>query len=161
MWFLSILLLVCAPDTLDDRRAALEQAVDAYTEPLALGWERETARIAWVDLNGDRRDDALVYLSGSNWCGSDGCTVLVFEAMDEIDAEEFGAYRPAAEIGPTSGPIRVVESGQIWADLVAHAKDGTLRRLRFDGESYPPSISSAPHMEDTPIGGTLLFTDAR
>ena len=158
MWFLSVVFLLCAADTLDDRSEVLEQAIEAYSAPLGLSWDRSETEIAWVDLNGDERADALVYLTGPDWCGSSGCTVLVFEAMDEIDAEEFGAYRPAAEISLVNGPVHVVDTDRIWSDLVARADDGTLRRLRFDGESYPPSPGSAPRGR-APAGATVLFAD--
>ena len=159
MWFLTFLLLLsCPADTLDDRRDVLFDAIAGYADPLGLSWDSTEVRVAWVDLNGDQRDDALVALSGQAWCGSGGCTVLVFEAMHGVDAEEFGAYRPAAEIRLVNGPVHVVDTDRIWSDLVARADDGTLRRLRFDGESYPPSPGSAPRGR-APAGATVLFAD--
>lgn len=32
---------------------------------------------AFVDLQGDGKRDAVVYLTGSAWCGSGGCTILI------------------------------------------------------------------------------------
>lgn len=160
MGFLSILLLLIgAADTLDDRRADLLQAVALYAEPLGLAWDSTAVRVAWVDLNGDAAEDALVYLSGEAWCGSGGCTVLVFEAMHGVDADEFGAYRPAAEISLMHGPILVADGSGPWCDLLAESDDGVLHVLTFDGETYPFSPGDAPRLVGDVPTGTLLFTD--
>src|ERR1041385_8331670 len=34
---------------------------------------------AFVDLNGDGKPEAVVYLSGRLWCGSGGCHTLILE----------------------------------------------------------------------------------
>ena len=160
MWFLTFLLLLsCPADTLDDRRDVLFDAIAGYADPLGLSWDSTEVRVAWVDLNGDQRDDALVALSGQAWCGSGGCTVLVFEAMHGVDAEEFGAYRPAAEISLMHGPIVVAEGDGLWADLVVQGEDGTMRVLRFDGETYPLSPGGAPLLDGAAPAGTTLFAD--
>ena len=159
MWLLTLLLMACPADTLDERTDDLHAAIDAYARPLGLAWDPGSIRIAWTDLNGDRRDDALVYLTGSAWCGSGGCTVLVFEAMDDLDAEEFGPYRPAAEIGLVHTPIRVVRTRQIWCDLIAADEGGTFRRLSFNGDTYPPSPGSAPAIRGPLPLGEIVFAD--
>ena len=158
MWILAFLLsLVCVADTTDDRRADLYVAITNYVEPLDLHWDSTTVRVAWVDLNGDKLDDALVSLTGPEWCGSGGCTVLVFEAMDAIDAQEMGAYRPAAEISLVHGPILVAPGRGYWADLVVESDAGDLRVLHFDGETYPMSPGSGARLTGAkPKGRTVL-----
>lgn len=157
---LLVLALACAADTTDGRQDALEGAIAAYVEPLGLRWEPTTAQVAWADLNGDGLDDALVTLSGSDWCGSGGCTLLVFEAMDEIDAEEMGPFRPAAEISMVRGPVRVVPGWGYWSDLIVDSRDGA-RVLRFDGQSYPPSSSDGEVLRGPLPAGTTLFADGQ
>lgn len=34
---------------------------------------------AWRDLNGDQIKDAVVLLQGKEWCGSGGCTMLIYQ----------------------------------------------------------------------------------
>ena len=34
-------------------------------------------RSAFVDLNDDGAQDAIVYVTGRSWCGSGGCTLLI------------------------------------------------------------------------------------
>ncbi len=160
MWFLSVLLLLfCRADTVEDRRADLLAAIADYVEPLDVPWDSTAVRVGWIDLNGDGREDALVSLKGDAWCGSGGCTVLVFEAMDDLDAEEFGAYRAAAEISLMHGPILIAKGDGLWADLIAEGEDGTMHVLQFDGETYPVSPGSAPRLEGAPPGGTIVFAD--
>ncbi|PAP75525.1 hypothetical protein [Rubrivirga marina] len=160
MWILSLaLILACAADTTDDRRADLLDAVARYADPLSLAWDSTSTRVAWTDLNGDGRDDALVYLTGADWCGSSGCTVLVFEQLDGIDADEFGRFRAAAEISLVSGPVTVVEGRGYWRDLVVDSDAGP-RRLQFDGETYPMSPAGGLRV-DGPVKGTTLFADGR
>ena len=159
MWLLSLLfVLTCAVDTTDDRRADLLDAVADYVAPLGLAWDPAGTHVAWTDLNRDGRDDALVYLTGRDWCGSGGCTVLVFETMDEIDAEEFGTYRPAAEISMVSGPIRAVRSRGYWSDLIVTGEHGPTV-LRFDGETYPMSPGDGEPVRGRIPPGKTLFAD--
>lgn len=161
MWLLSLLLaFACAADTTDDRRGDLYDAVGAYVEPLGLRWDSTAVRLAWTDLNGDGREDALVYLTGMDWCGSGGCTVLVFESMDEIDAAEFGRFRPAAEISMVHGPILATPGRGYWCDLIVEGERGTLRVLRFDGETYPMSPGDGVRLDGAKPPGTTLFAEA-
>ncbi len=141
--------------------AQLLQAVHAYVTPFDAPNEDLQVRTEWADLNGDGADDALVYLDGTSWCGSGGCTVLVFEAITgEADIAELGAFRPAAEISLMSGPIVVAETSHDgWADLVVENKDGQRVALQFDGETYPASPGDGVALGSNPIG-TILFATA-
>lgn len=159
MWLAILLLtLVCAVDTTDDRQAELQDAITDYIEPLGLRWDASTVRVGWTDLNGDGMEDALVALTGRDWCGSGGCTLLVFEAMNAIDAQEMGAFRPTAEISLVRGPIRVVPGWGYWCDLIVESGNGP-RVLRFDGETYPPSPSDGDVLRGPMPAGTTLFAD--
>ena len=157
MWTLSLLLaLTCSADTTDRRTDELYAAITRYVQPIGLDWSRRTTRIAWIDITRDGREDALVYLSGADWCGSGGCTLLVFEQMDPRDAEEFGRFRPSAEISMVSGPIRVVRSRGYWSDLIVRSPRGW-SRLRFDGESYPMSPADGEPVRGQVPRGRVVF----
>jgi len=161
MWIAALLLAsVCAADTLDDRRADLFAAVASYADPLDLRWDSTSTRVAWADLNGDGRDDALVTMTGADWCGSGGCTLLVFEAMDEIDAEEMGPFRPAAEISLVQGPVHIVRGRGLWSDLIVETGDQT-RVLHFNGDTYPPSPRDGDTLRGPMPPGTTLFADGQ
>ena len=161
MWLVSLVLLVSAADTADTRRQEVLQAVDRYVEPLELTWDPAAVCIGWADLNQDRRPDPVVYLAGVDWCGSGGCTLLVFEAMDDVDAQEWGRYRPAAEVSMVGGTIHVVLSGSTWSSLIVTGADGSPRVLRFDGETYPQSPADGEPLDGPIPEGPTLFSDAR
>ena len=162
---LSILPVVTPPDSLaadSAARRALAEAVERYAGPLDPDWDGAGWRAAWTDLNGDSRLDALVYLDGPAWCGSGGCTVLVMEAIPEEDAEELGAFAPAAEISLMHGPVTVSPTASHgWRDLAVEDGQGHWRRLRFDGETYPFSPADGDKLDATPVVGTVLFDDTR
>lgn len=149
-------------DTTDEGRQLLQEALRSYVQPFDTNWDSTAVRIAWIDLNDDRRDDAIIYLTDEDWCGSGGCTILVFEAMDEFDAQEMGAFRPAAEISLMHGPVHISQHRtNRWRDLIVRDGDGVSRVLRFDGETYPMSPGSAERLQGRQPHGTTLFADGR
>lgn len=96
-----------------------------------------------VDLNGDGRPEALVYLFGSYTCGSGGCNTLVFRQT------EAGDYKLVAEISLTHNPVVVSEHRTNgWNDLIFTVAGGGARAhhavLRFDGKTYPNNPTTAP-----------------
>lgn len=140
---------------------AVMQAVHAYTAPFSAPAEDLQIRTEWADVSGDGVDDALVYLESATWCGSGGCTLLVFEAITgEDDIAELGAFRPAAEISLVAGPVQVAAAtaGE-WADLIVTGDGGQPVALRFDGETYPMTPSAGIAMRASATG-PVLFASA-
>lgn len=157
-----VALLVSPADTTDERQVQLDAAIRAYVRPFDRTWDPGSARVAWVDLNGDRLDDALVLVEDPDWCGSGGCTLLIFEQMNEADAEEMGAFRPAAEINLVHGPVHVSRGrANQWRDILVRDQDGRLRTLRFNGETYPFSPAEGRRLRGRASGVTTLFADGR
>lgn len=160
---LSLVLLLTPPDSSatdsSARQIQLMQAVEAYVAPVAN--EDVRLRTEWADLNGDGTDDALVYVESESWCGSGGCTVVVFEAItDSVEVAELGAFRPAAEISLMHGPVVVAETQtEGWADLLVQSETGSTMRLCFTGETYPMSPSDGIALAG-PAAGTTLFASA-
>lgn len=165
MLALALALLLAPTDTTAAQEppaaALLLNAVQAYVEPLDEADENVRIRIEWADLTGDGVDDALVYLDAPSWCGSGGCTVLVFEAITGEEAvAELGAFRPAAEISLMNGPVVVSDTRhEGWAELVVTQEDGARVALQFDGETYPASPADGV-AADSSTPGTVLFADA-
>ena len=89
----------------------------------------------------------------TSWCGSGGCTVLVFETVTGDDVDELGAFRPAAEISLMHGPVEVSKTThEGWADLIVEKADGQRVALRFDGETYPQSPADGVAVADSVPG---------
>ena len=124
---------------------------------------------AFVDINDDGKQEAIVYLSDSTgtYCGSGGCPTLVL-------APQGSSFRVVAHILITRPPIRVLSgSSHGWRSLGVWVQGGGIQpgyeaELQFDGKSYPtnPSVSPARPLAANAAGkivipqgadGTLLY----
>lgn len=93
-------------------------------------------RAATTDLDADGVDDLLMLLDDPNWCGSGGCSLLVFHG------DSGAGYRLVTHTTVTRPPIAV--GGQRhngWHDLLVGVggdgnQAGTVA-LQFNGASYP------------------------
>lgn len=122
-----------------------------------------------VDLDGNGREEIVVYLSGRKTCARNGCTTVIYAP------EGKDGYRRVAAIAATNLPIGAVQARSAgWRDLVVHVRGGRAKspmvELFFDGTTYPknphardPLIVPASDpgaviiaASDTPDGGELL-----
>jgi len=97
---------------------------------------------AWVDLNDSGRLDAIVYLSGTNWCGNGGCVLLVLEPSQS-------SFKVRARTTVTWPPIGLLQSKTHgWRDIVATVGGGGIPGhqivLAFDGTRYPRNPTAPP-----------------
>ena len=93
---------------------------------------------ASYDLDGDGRQEALVYLEDPIWCGPHGCDLLIFTPTGN------GQWRQVAEISTGAVPVRVLERRtRGWRDLSLYVRTslmpGEQRRFTFDGSGYASS----------------------
>jgi len=96
-------------------------------------------REAFVDLDGDGREDLLMLLDDPNWCGSGGCTLLVFRNQPD-------GFELVTETSVTRPPIAVSNQRHAgWHDLLVNVGGGGLESgtvaLQYDGTGYPPDPS--------------------
>jgi hypothetical protein len=113
-----------------------------------------------IDLNGDGRDETVVYVVSPMYCGTGGCNTLVFTPRD-------GGLREVSSLSITRPPIVAAETtSNGWRDLVVHVSGGGIlpgydARLRFDGRSYPgnPSVPPAEPVKGA-VKGAVLISDA-
>jgi len=87
-----------------------------------------------VDLNGDGRDEVLVYLLGSVFCGTGGCNLLLFTRRPD-------GYSLVNEFPISRLPVIVSEQKTAgWSDLVRPESGGGVPasyvRHVFDGRRY-------------------------
>lgn len=94
-----------------------------------------------ADLNGDGKDEILVYVVGPMVCGTGGCKLLVF-------APEGTGHRLVSSISVVQPPVRAsLHRSSGWRDLIVHVAGGGAKSrdvaLAFDGKSYPtnPTVS--------------------
>ena len=125
---------------------ALAVAVRTFTG----GSENQSFRHSFVTLNGDRSPEALVLLSGSNWCGSAGCTLLAFRQVR-------GKFVLASRITVIQTPIRVLpESTHGWKTLIVYSKGRGNVLLRFDGNRYPLNPSMQPVATEAQVKASTM-----
>jgi len=98
---------------------------------------------AFVDLNGDGRKEAVVYITGRGWCGSGGCPTLVV-------TPDGSTWRVVTKILLTRPRIRVLAAtSHGWRSLTVWVQGGGIQdgyeaELRFDGKTYPANPTVPP-----------------
>lgn len=103
----------------------------------------------FVDLNGDNVLDAIALLQGMDWCGSGGCTMMVFEGGNN-------AMTFKSKSTVTDTPIRVASTkSNGWNDLIV-SSDGKDRKLTFDGKKYPSNPSVLPQAKGEDVTGATV-----
>jgi peptidoglycan hydrolase-like protein with peptidoglycan-binding domain len=104
-----------------------------------------------LDLDGTGpREMMLVYLMGSQVCGTGGCTMLVMQASEN-------GYRVISRIPAVQQPVIISnQRTNGYPDLIIYTAGGGLapayRRLRFNGSSYPTNPTGEPAL---PAGTTV------
>ncbi|MGF1727796.1 hypothetical protein [Photobacterium nomapromontoriensis] len=107
----------------------------------------------YADLNGDGLDDAVVFLQGMQWCGSGGCTLMVFENLGD-------RYRFISKASVTSTPISVAKTATNgWQDLIVWSRGSGFVLMQFDGDEYPRNPSLVQLAGDSQIQGAQLILE--
>jgi hypothetical protein len=112
---------------------------------------------AFVDLNGDGTQEAIVYLTGQSWCGSGGCTTVIL-------ARNRSSWRVLTHMTITRPPIRVLsKASNGWRNISVWVQGGGIQpsyeaELRFDGKTYPsnPSVPPARRSAGKAIGEVVI-----
>jgi putative lipoprotein len=90
---------------------------------------------AFVDLNDDGRDEALVWFQDSEWCGTGGCPLTVF-------VERRSRWKPLSTTLVTRPPVKLLPTRTNgWHDIGVRQAGGGIGkpyegRLRFNGRRY-------------------------
>ena len=117
---------------------------------------------AFTDLNGDGRDEAIVYVTGKDMCGSGGCEL-------EIYTPRGASWREVTSLSVTRPPIRLLASkSHGWRDLGVFVAGGGIIpgydvQLRFDGRTYPtnPTAPPARPLRKRKASRVLIDADAK
>lgn len=109
-----------------------------------------------IDLNDDGNDDAIVLLTGPMWCGTGGCTLLIFQGLKD-------SARFVSDSSLVRGPITVSSSRTNgWRNLIITVSGGGAVpgrvALKFDGGKYPLNPSIQPRLDpNANIEGDEIF----
>ena len=113
---------------------------------------------AFKDLNGDRRDEAIVYLMGDWWCGSGGCPTLILAPID-------GSFVVISNILATRPPILVLRStSHGWRNLGVFVQGGGIMQgyeteVQFDGRRYH-ALTPPKRLARDAAGETIFTTSS-
>lgn len=115
---------------------------------------------AFLDLDGEGRNEAVVYLQDRHFCGTGGCGMQILTRRAE-------GWRVVSSTAIGWPPIRALETrSHGWRDLsVVVAGGGVIpgyeALLAFDGRTYPdnPSVPPARPLRRRPPGETLIQRD--
>ncbi len=147
----SVVTIACA-DTAPP--ASLVGAVRARLESQGHG-EKPEFRHALVDLDEDGTEDAIVLITSRAWCGSGGCTMLVFRGTPD-------GFEWVSSSTITNEPIRVLlDRAHGWHSLAVRVRGGGISPrdaiMPFDGRRYPPNPSMQPQPTPAELSGSRLL----
>lgn len=137
------------------QRLQLERAVDAWSG------SKSTIhfRFALVDLNDDGIPDALVLATGPDYCGLEGCVLVVLRG--NLD----GSFQAISSSTVTREPIAILqERMQGWHSLTvssgAGAVTGCQVRMAFNGSGYPenPALEACATGEQLQSSSRVTLT---
>ncbi|WP_296279412.1 hypothetical protein [uncultured Acinetobacter sp.] len=115
------------------RDSNLKQSVQNYTHDQSL------FDVAFDDLNVDGQDDAIVLLKGQEWCGSGGCTMLIFKGKSN---QEFEFLSKTTLVDSPVYSTHAVQN--TWKQLSVYSRKHGQVMLKFDGSGYPLNPSLLP-----------------
>lgn len=135
-------------------RADVDQAMRDYFRLHKTDPSNNQYRWLTYDLNGDGNEELLAQL---DWCGSGGCTLLIFEHHQE-------SWRFNSRITLVNTPINLGnQRNHGWQDLIFHVSGGGAKAnrhlMQYDGISYPLNPSVAPVALGEQISSVELFAD--
>lgn len=115
-----------------------------------------TYKRADADLNGDGRKEVFIFLTGADYCGSGGCTLVIVSPHGN-------GYRTVMRATVTQLPIRLLPtSTNGWRDVGVMVEGGGITRpyearLRFNGRRYPSNPTVPPAIPLRRPSGTVLI----
>ncbi|WP_074928113.1 COG3650 family protein [Enterovibrio norvegicus] len=136
------------------RNPKVDAALKAYLGEALDKIDPVTYRWLTQDLNQDGQDELLVI---TDWCGSGGCTLLVF-------ANNKGDWQFNSRITLVHLPFQMSNAtSQGWHNLIMPVGGGGAKPathvLKFNGQRYPGNPSIAPEVSKPDSADTYLFAD--
>ncbi|MFW1799300.1 hypothetical protein ACG9YX_04580 [Acinetobacter nematophilus] len=133
---------------LQQRDIHLKQQVEAYTQG------QSTFNVAFNDLNQDGIEDAIVLLNGLDWCGSGGCSMLVFKGGEN---QQFEFLSKTTLVDTPVYVTSYMHNG--WKQLFIYTPKHGQVMLKFDGKQYPfnPSLLPLQTAKLAPNSAQLIF----
>jgi hypothetical protein len=130
-------------NTLFEKNDALANAAKSFLGTKSIGISFDNGHYGYnlLDLNGDGTEDALMYLSGSNFCEDNKCTLLIAQGDSK------GQFTVHSMVQFIDLPILVSDNSftKGWKDIITMVfdqnKTGRVVKLAFNGKNYPASTT--------------------
>lgn len=147
LYLLGMLLILPATPALAGDVPALEKAIKAWAEESTA----PTFKHAFADLNDDGIDDAIVLITDNQYCGSGGCSFVIFQGVA-------GGFKVVSSSTITRAPILLLpEKKKGWHTLSVFVAGGGAKpgqvMMRFDGIEYPGNPSMEPKAKVSDLKG--------
>ena len=107
-----------------------------------------------VDLNDDGKNEYLVGLTGSTFCGSAGCNMLVLNNKFGINTKMTIVQFPVYVGAP--GTKEVTKK---YSNIYVRTKGVGYVKMAWNGTKYPTNPSLAPTISESLISGKNAFLD--
>ena len=135
--------------------ARLATTVRAFLQK-HIGWGASAERnlrysFAQISLDGKSPQQVFVYLAGSGWCGTGGCTAFLLEPKGD-------SFTVIDRFTLARLPIRILPSTTNgWHDIAMPVQGGGITDehmtiLKFNGRAYPSNPSMAPKLAEKLAG---------
>jgi hypothetical protein len=136
---LAIALLAAGPACHAQNLDSLDAAVRAFTR----GAITPSYGYVWVSLASEDKPAAVVLLQGGEYCGSGGCTLVIFRSSGN-------GLKLVSSSTISSEPLGVLtERKHGWRTLLVTTRGKGAVLMRFDGSRYPlnPSLQTVASKE--------------
>jgi len=125
-------------------RRVLQRVYEGVADPSDDDRSNAWIGIAFVDLNGDGVDEAIVFGPVSrDWCGTGGCEIAVYEQRGR-------RWTLKCSTGVSHDPIGILTTRHFgWRDLAVLVAGGGIvpgyrAVLSYNGKCYPQNASGPP-----------------
>lgn len=130
-------------NTLFEKNDALANEAKSFLGSKNIGISFDNGHYGYnlLDLNNDGAQDALMYLSGSNFCEDNKCTLLIAQGDSK------GQFKVHSMVQFIDLPILVCNESATkgWKDIITTVFDekntGRTVKLAFNGKNYPASTT--------------------
>jgi hypothetical protein len=140
----------------DFKTSSTEESIKDFIQT----WDGDKATryiAAFQDLNTDGIPEAIVYLTGSKWCGSGGCTTLIL-------TQGKSSWKIVTKITISRPPIRVLSNtSHGWHNISIWVQGGSIKtgydaELIFNGKTYPknPTVPPARQVKEQSTGEVVI-----
>jgi hypothetical protein len=101
------------PQATEERNNSIKAALEKLG-----GGEAPSYKIGWFDLDGDGRQEAIVLMTGAEWCGTGGCTLMVLK-RDAV------SWRVVSRVPTCRSPVVLLDGKTHgWRDLAVVTQGG-------------------------------------